>query len=86
MKFYGIKIILQELQLPITLSMKLYCNNKTAIILFQNPIQHDQTKHVEIDRNFIKEVDVGLIWMPFVPTSQQVVDVLMKGLFIPNFD
>ena len=50
-KFYGIKIILQELQLPITLSMKLYCNNKTAIILFQNPIQHDQTKHVEIDRN-----------------------------------
>lgn len=82
-----LKRILEELQLPITLPMKLYCDNKAAISISQNPVQHDRTKHVEIDRHFIKEkVDAGLICMPFVPTSQQVADILTKGLFRPNFE
>ena len=29
--------------------MKLYCDNKTMINIAHNPIQHDRTKHVEID-------------------------------------
>ncbi|RDX77563.1 Vacuolar protein sorting-associated protein 18-like protein, partial [Mucuna pruriens] len=71
-----LKRILGELQLPMTLPMKLYFdNNKVAISISQNPDQHDWTKHVEIDRHFIKEkVDEGLICMPFVLTSQQVLD------------
>ncbi|RVW46001.1 Retrovirus-related Pol polyprotein from transposon RE1 [Vitis vinifera] len=36
-------------------SMKLYCDNKSAINIAHNPIQHDRTKHIEIDRHFIKE-------------------------------
>ncbi|RVX19841.1 Retrovirus-related Pol polyprotein from transposon RE1 [Vitis vinifera] len=35
--------------------MKLYCDNKSAINIAHNPIQHDRTKHIEIDRHFIKE-------------------------------
>lgn len=70
-----------------TLPMKLYCDNKAAINISQNPVQHDRTKHVEIDRHFIKEkVDTGLICMPFVPSSQQVADILTKGLFRSNFE
>lgn len=70
-----------------TLSIKLYCDNKVAISISQNPVQHDRTKHVEINRHFIKEmVDGGLICMPFVPTSQQLADILTKGLFRPNFE
>lgn len=81
-----LKRILEELQLPMTLPMKLYCDNKAAINISQNPVQHDRTKHVEIDRHFIKEkVDTGLICMPFV-SSQQVADILTKGLFRPNFE
>jgi len=82
-----LKRILEELQLPMTLPMKLYCDNKAAISISQNPVQHDRTKHAEIDRHFIKEkVDASLICMPFVPSSQQVDDILTKRLFRPNFE
>jgi hypothetical protein len=33
----------------------LYCDNKAAISIAHNIVQHDRTKHVEIDRHFIKE-------------------------------
>lgn len=35
--------------------MRLYCDNKTAISVAHNLVQHDQTKHVEIDRHFTNE-------------------------------
>lgn len=35
--------------------MRLYCDNTSAIAIAHNPVQHDRTKHVEIDRHFIKE-------------------------------
>ncbi|KAA0055419.1 Retrovirus-related Pol polyprotein from transposon TNT 1-94 [Cucumis melo var. makuwa] len=45
------------------------------------------TKHVEIDRHFIKErLDSGSMCIPYIPSSQQVVDVLTKGLLRPHFD
>jgi len=42
--------------------MTLLCDNKSAIGIVDNPIQHDMTKHIEIDQHFIKEkLDNGLI-------------------------
>ncbi|KAL6349124.1 hypothetical protein AAG906_033780 [Vitis piasezkii] len=35
--------------------MNLLCDNKAAIAISHNPVQHDRTKHVEVDRNFIKQ-------------------------------
>jgi len=35
--------------------MGLGCDNKSVISIAHNPVQRDQTKHVEIDRHFIKE-------------------------------
>ncbi|TYK14989.1 putative mitochondrial protein [Cucumis melo var. makuwa] len=58
-----------------------------AISIANNPVQHDRTKHVEIDRHFIKErLDSGSICIPYIPSSQQIADVLTKGLLIPHFD
>ena len=34
---------------------KLYCDDKANISIFENSVQHDNTKHVEIDIHFIKE-------------------------------
>jgi hypothetical protein len=34
--------------------MELFCDNKAAIDISHNPMQHDNTKHVEVDRHFIK--------------------------------
>ncbi|EXB74504.1 Copia protein [Morus notabilis] len=50
-----IERILDELRRPVEMPMKLYCDNKAAISIAHNPVQHDRTKHVEIDRHFIKE-------------------------------
>jgi len=48
-------------------AMKLYCDNKSAIEIANNPIQHYRTKHVEIDRHFIKEkIEDAIIVFPFV--------------------
>ena len=67
----------QECELP----LKLFCNNKVAISIANNPIQHDRTKHVEIDRHFIKErLDIESIYISYIPSSQQVADVLTRGV------
>ena len=31
------------------------CDNKATISISENPVQYDRTKHVEVDRHFIKE-------------------------------
>ena len=61
--------------------MRLYCDNKAVISITHNLVQHDKTKHVEIDRYFIKEkIDSGLICTPFVGSKLQLVDVFTKGV------
>ena len=61
--------------------MPLYCDNKAAIEIAHNPVQHDRTKHVEVDRHFIKEkLDSHIILFPFVPTEEQLADILTKAL------
>ncbi|EXB52099.1 hypothetical protein L484_024649 [Morus notabilis] len=79
--------ILTELKLRIEAPMKLYYDNKAAISIANNPMQQDRTKHVEVDRHFIKEkLEGGMICMPFVPMTQQTTDILTKGLFKSSFD
>ena len=51
-------------------AMNLYCDNKAAIDIAHNPVQHDRTKHVEVDRHFIKEkLETEIINMPHVRTE-----------------
>ena len=50
-----LKGLLRELQVNLENPMRLYCDNKAAINIAHNLVQHDRTKHVEIDRHFIKE-------------------------------
>ena len=66
--------------------MKMYCDNKAAINISHDPVHHDQTKHVEVDKHFIKEkVEDGTICMVYVPTNKQVADVLTKTLSRRSF-
>ncbi|KAE8735933.1 Calcium-dependent lipid-binding family protein isoform 3 [Hibiscus syriacus] len=76
-----LKIILEDLKIKWEEPMKLYYDNKSTINIAHNPVQHDNTKHVEMDRHFIKEkLDSGLICTPYVSTGDQVADILTKGL------
>ena len=76
-----VKIILDDLRIKWDGLMRLYCNNKSAINIAHNPIQHDRTKHIEIDRHFIKEkLEEGVVCMSYVLAEHQLADILTKGL------
>ena len=49
-----IRRLLTELGFKPEKPMELHCDNKSAIDIAHNPVQHDRTKHVEVDRHFIK--------------------------------
>ncbi|XP_057478145.1 retrovirus-related Pol polyprotein from transposon TNT 1-94 isoform X6 [Actinidia eriantha] len=81
-----LQTLLHDLGVLIDGPMKLYCDNKAAINIAHNPVQHDRTKHIEIDRHFIKEkLSEGLICMPFVKSEDQLADIFTKGLSSKSF-
>ena len=48
-------MVLEEIGVLIGRPIQFYCDNQSAISISKNPVHHDRTKHVEIDRHFIKE-------------------------------
>lgn len=76
-----VKNILKDLGFKYQKPMSLHCDNKAAIEIAHNPVQHDRTKHVEVDRHFIKEnLDRKIIRFPFVQSEDQLADVLTKAV------
>ena len=76
-----IKRLLKDLKIHPSAPMKLYCDNKAACDIAHNPVQHDRTKHVEIDRHFIKEkLEAKIIEVPHVRSQDQLADILTKAV------
>ncbi|KAD2804205.1 hypothetical protein E3N88_37582 [Mikania micrantha] len=76
-----LKKLLTEIGFPPDKAIKVMCDNKAAIQISENPVQHDRTKHVEVDRHFIKEkIEAGIVVLPFVPSEDQVADILTKAV------
>lgn len=79
--------LLTEVGFPPDSTMNLFCDNKAAIDISHNPIQHDRTKHVEIDRHFIKQnLEEKIIQFPFVKSEDQLADILTKAVSSRNFN
>lgn len=60
--------------------MKFFCDNKSTISIARNPVHRDRTKHVEVDRHFIKDkLKADIIDIEYVTTSHQLVDLPLRG-------
>lgn len=74
-----IRRILKDLDIELKTPMNLYCDNEAAVKIANNPVQHDRTKHVEIDRHFIKDhLEKKTVELPHVTSKEQLADMLTK--------
>ena len=48
------KQVLEDLKMQCESAMKLFYDHQLAIDIARNPVQHDMTNHIEIERHFIK--------------------------------
>ena len=68
--------LLAKLHSPLSRSVLVYCDNVSAVYLSTNPVQHQRTKHVEIDLHFVRDwVAVGAVRVLHVPTTSQFADI-----------
>lgn len=73
--------LLKDMSHIVTDPITLYCDNQSAIHIATNPVFHERTKHIELDCHFIKEhVQKRLLQLQFVPSHNQLADLLTKGL------
>ncbi|GJU62261.1 ribonuclease H-like domain-containing protein [Tanacetum coccineum] len=47
--------LLLELHAPLSTTTLVYCDNASAVFLSTNPVQHQRTKHIDIDIHFVRE-------------------------------
>ncbi|XP_056844130.1 retrovirus-related Pol polyprotein from transposon RE1 isoform X2 [Raphanus sativus] len=82
-----LKELLRELGINHEDAVTVCCDNKSAIHLSANPVLHEQTKHMGIICQFVRdEITKGVIKMVYVPTSEQFADILTKALGRKEFD
>jgi hypothetical protein len=73
--------LFQELHHPTSKATVVFCDNVNAQYLSTNPIQHQRTKHIEIDLHFARDkVTLGEVKVLRVPSTSQYADIFIKGL------
>jgi hypothetical protein len=50
-----VRNLLLELHLPLRRASVIYYDNVSVVYLSDNPVQHQRTKHIEIDIHFVRE-------------------------------
>ncbi|TQE03277.1 hypothetical protein C1H46_011089 [Malus baccata] len=81
-----IQQLLQFLHIQLPTAPVLFCDNLSAIALSFNHVQHQRTKHIEIDVHFVRErVAKHRLMVQFVSSREQFADILTKGLSSPLF-
>nr|GEU78904.1 ribonuclease H-like domain-containing protein [Tanacetum cinerariifolium] len=76
-----VRNLLCELHSPLMSATLVYCDNVSAVYMSANPVQHQRTKHMEIDIHFVRDmVTVGHVRVLHVPSRFQYADIFTKGL------
>lgn len=78
--------LLEELRRPPPRATIVFCDNVSAVYRSTNLVQHQRTKHIEIDLHFVRDrVALGQVRVLHVPSSRQFADIFTKGLASPLF-
>ncbi|GJY19940.1 ribonuclease H-like domain-containing protein [Tanacetum coccineum] len=79
--------LLRELHTPLSFATLVYCDNVNVVYLSCNPVQHQRTKHIEIDIHFVRDlVAAGQVRVLHVPSRYQFADIFIKGLPLTLFE
>ncbi|GJZ14826.1 ribonuclease H-like domain-containing protein [Tanacetum coccineum] len=71
--------LLRELHTPLSFATLVYCDNVSAVYLSSNPVQHQRTKHIEIDIHFVRDfVAAGQVQVLHVPSCYQYAYIFTK--------
>ncbi|GJU32871.1 ribonuclease H-like domain-containing protein [Tanacetum coccineum] len=73
--------LLRELHTPLLSATLVYCDNVSVIYMTANPVQHQRTKHIEINIYFVRDmVARGQVRVLHVPYRYLYVDIFTKRL------
>ena len=76
-----LRLLLHDLGYLSDQPIQLFYDNKVACNIARNPVQHDGTKHVEVDRFFIKEKsDLKIMELPNIKSRNQLADIITKAV------
>ncbi|GJR67855.1 retrovirus-related pol polyprotein from transposon TNT 1-94 [Tanacetum coccineum] len=68
-------------------NIPLYCDNKSAIALCYNNVQHSRSKNIDIRHHFIREqVENDVVELYFVTTDYQLANIFTKALPTKRFE
>eukprot|EP00253_Pinus_taeda_P010447 PITA_10447 len=62
------------------------CDNQSCIKLSQNLMFHDRSKHIKIEYRHLRDcVQKGIMELPYIPTREQISDILTKAFARSSF-
>ena len=75
------KQTLQDIKVVFEEPTVIYCDNKSAISLSKNPIQHSKEKHIPIKYHYLRDqTENKNIKLEYVPTQEHIADIFTKPL------
>nr|GEY30381.1 ribonuclease H-like domain-containing protein [Tanacetum cinerariifolium] len=76
-----IRNLLRELHIPLSSATLVCCDNVSAVCLSSNLVQHQRTKHIEIDIHFVCDlVATGQVRVLHVPSRYEFAYIFTKSL------
>ena len=78
--------LLEQLNHPQEDSTPIYVDNKSAIELAKNPVQHGRSKHIDIKYHFLGDhLKQRTVKLEYCNTKEQMADIFTKALPTDTF-